>query len=148
MLLSVNSEVGHIMQNIEFWKEVFDTYQSLGEGIKALMIVVPPLFLLSCLALYFWYKISMKKIEAKRHETWQSDQTIKSNADKEERVGNPEGLPFRGDLLFRVYFENDEAIRVYQDQHPEKPNIAIKLIQHVFRTSPGVTFHEQKQTKN
>lgn len=130
------------MQNIEFWKEVFDTYQSLGEGIKALMIVVPPLFLLSCLALYFWYKISMKKIEAKKQETSQS------NTDKEERVGNPEGLPFRGDLLFRVYFEKDEAIRVYQDQHPEKPNIAIKLIQHVFRTSPGVTFHEQKQTKN
>lgn len=136
------------MQNIEFWKEVFDTYQSLGEGIKVLMIVVPPLFFLSCLALYFWYQISMKKIEAKKQESWQSNQTIKSNADKEERVGNPEELPFRGDLLFRVYFEKDEAIRVYQDQHPEKPNIAIKLIQHVFRTSPGVTFHEQKQTKN
>ncbi|MEP3476723.1 MAG: hypothetical protein ABJN57_10925 [Hyphomicrobiales bacterium] len=136
------------MQNIEFWKEVFDTFQSLGEGIKALMIVVPPLFLLSCLALYFWYKISMKKIEAKKQETSQSEQTIKSNSDKDERAVTPEGLPFRGDLLFRVYFEKDEAIRVYQDQHPEKPNIAIKLIQHVFRTSPGVTFHEQKQTKN
>lgn len=140
------------MQNIEFWKELFDTYQSLGEGIKVLMIVVPPLFFLSCLALFFWYQIAMKKIDAQNQTKKQKCSEINTSnttsSDKKERADNSGALPFRGDLLFRVYREKSEAITVYQDQHPEKPTIAIKLIQHVFRTSPGVTFHEQKQTKN
>lgn len=132
------------MQNIEFWREVFDTYQSLGEGVKALMIVVPPVFFLSCLALFFWYRISMRKIDAKQQDSWQISTPEITGEDKEERADNSQVLPFRGELLFRVYREKGESITVYQDQHPAKPTIAIKLIQHVFRTSPGVTFHEQK----
>lgn len=113
------------MQNIEFWKELFDTYQSLGEGIKILMIVVPPLFFLSCLALFFWYQIVMKKIDAqnqiKKQKCSEINTSNTTSSDKEERADNSGALPFRGDLLFRVYREKSEAITIYQDHHQAKP---------------------------
>ncbi len=46
-----------------FWRDFFDTYQSLSNFMKMLWVVVPPLFILGLVALILFYKNTIKKIE-------------------------------------------------------------------------------------
>jgi hypothetical protein len=39
------------MESYNFWQDVFDTYQSLPDWLKALWLIVPPAFALGSLAL-------------------------------------------------------------------------------------------------
>jgi hypothetical protein len=44
-----------------FWKDFFDTYQSLSDWMKALWLIVPPAFLLGLLALVMRYRLAAKR---------------------------------------------------------------------------------------
>jgi hypothetical protein len=44
-----------------FWKDFFDTYQSLSDVLKALWLVVPPAFLLGLIALVMRYRLAAKR---------------------------------------------------------------------------------------
>lgn len=39
------------MENYNFWRDAFDTYQSLSDWIKALWLLVPPAFVLGLVAI-------------------------------------------------------------------------------------------------
>ena len=41
-----------------FWRDAFDTYQSLSEGLKILWLIVPPAFLLALTALCLRYRLA------------------------------------------------------------------------------------------
>ena len=47
-----------------FWQDLFDTYQSLSDWLKALWLIVPPLFLLGLLALLLHHRLAVRRITA------------------------------------------------------------------------------------
>lgn len=49
------------MTPYNFWQDFFDTYQSLADWIKALWLVVPPLFMLALAALVMRFRIDRAK---------------------------------------------------------------------------------------
>lgn len=49
------------MTPYNFWQDFFDTYQSLADWIKALWLVVPPLFMLALTALVMRFRIDRAK---------------------------------------------------------------------------------------
>lgn len=44
------------MDDYHFWRDLFDTYQSLADWLKALWLVVPPAFLLGLVALILHHR--------------------------------------------------------------------------------------------
>ena len=50
------------MQSYNFWQDLFDTYQSLADWIKALWLVVPPVFILGLASLLVRFLIARKQI--------------------------------------------------------------------------------------
>lgn len=51
------------MQEYNFWADVLDTYQSLSDWVKALWLLVPPVFLLALSVIISRHKIAYKKAE-------------------------------------------------------------------------------------
>ena len=49
------------MEDYNFWQDLFDTYQSTADWIKALWIVAVPAFALGLLALIFQYRLASKQ---------------------------------------------------------------------------------------
>lgn len=49
------------MPEYNFWADLFDTYQSTADWIKALWIVAVPGFLLGLIALIFQYRLASKQ---------------------------------------------------------------------------------------
>ncbi len=52
------------MDEIGFWQDFFDTYQSLSDWIKALWLIVPPAFVLAALALVLRYRLRARGADA------------------------------------------------------------------------------------
>jgi len=51
------------MEDYNFWKDFFDTYQSFPDWMKALWLVVPPAFALGLLALAMRYRVALKQAD-------------------------------------------------------------------------------------
>ncbi len=51
------------MEDYNFWADLFDTYQSLPDWIKALWLIVPPAFLLGLFALVMLYRLVSKEVD-------------------------------------------------------------------------------------
>ena len=45
-----------------FTKDALDTFQSLSDGLKVLLVLVPPLFLICLTALILFYKFMCLKV--------------------------------------------------------------------------------------
>lgn len=48
------------MDDYNFWKDFFDTYQSLSDWMKFAWLIVPPLFILGVSALIIRFRLSSK----------------------------------------------------------------------------------------
>lgn len=51
------------MGDYNFWQDFFDTYQSLSDWMKALWLVVPPVFVLGFTALMMHFRIVSKQAD-------------------------------------------------------------------------------------
>jgi hypothetical protein len=51
------------MEPYNFWQDFFDTYQSLSDWIKALWLIVPPVFILGLTALVMRFRIDSKRAD-------------------------------------------------------------------------------------
>lgn len=51
------------MDDYNFWRDFFDTYQSLPDWMKFAWLVVPPAFLLGLAAILMRYQIATKRAE-------------------------------------------------------------------------------------
>ena len=50
------------MEDYNFWQDLFDTYQSTADWIKALWIVSVPTFALGVLALFLHYRLALAQV--------------------------------------------------------------------------------------
>ena len=48
------------MEDYNFWRDLFDTYQSLPDWLKFAWLVLPPTFLLCFIALFMWFRLNTK----------------------------------------------------------------------------------------
>ena len=74
------------MDDYHFWKDFFDTYQSLSNWTKALWLIVPPAFVLGLIALILRHRVAVKEAE--------------------------HGL--RGDLVYTIHQDGDDKLCVYR----------------------------------
>ena len=51
------------MEEYNFWRDLFDTFQSLSDWIKALWLIVLPAFVLGLIALILRHRVAVKAIE-------------------------------------------------------------------------------------
>ena len=51
------------MNDYNFWKDFFDTYQSLSDLMKFAWLVVPPTFLISLVVLILRYRLAGKRVD-------------------------------------------------------------------------------------
>lgn len=51
------------MDSYNFWQDFFDTYQSLPDWMKALWLIVPPVFVLGLVALVMRFHIDSKRAD-------------------------------------------------------------------------------------
>ena len=51
------------MDDYNFWADLFDTYQSTADWIKALWLIVPSAFLLGLIALILRYRIASRQAQ-------------------------------------------------------------------------------------
>jgi len=51
------------MEDYNFWRDFFDTYQSLSDWMKFAWLIVPATFLLALIALNMRYRIATKRVE-------------------------------------------------------------------------------------
>lgn len=51
------------MESYHFWQDAFDTYQSLSDWMKALWLIVPPVFVLGLAALVMRFRIDSKQAD-------------------------------------------------------------------------------------
>ena len=51
------------MDDYNFWADLFDTYQSTADWVKALWLIAPPAFLLGLIALILRYRIATKQAQ-------------------------------------------------------------------------------------
>ena len=74
------------METYNFWQDIFDTYQSLSIVMQLAWLVLPPLFLLSLVALVLRFWLRCRQF----------------------------GPPTRGDLVYTVYRNDFGAFDVYK----------------------------------
>ena len=48
------------MEDYNFWRDLFDTYQSLPDWLKFAWLVLPPTFLLCFIALFMWFRLNTR----------------------------------------------------------------------------------------
>jgi Mg2+/Co2+ transporter CorB len=64
------------MDNSDFWRELFDTYQSLSEWIKTLWLIVPPLSILALIALAMHYRLTRRRQDKEQNHSFSDEELI------------------------------------------------------------------------
>ena len=72
------------MESYNFWRDFFDTYQSLSDWMKFAWLVVPPAFVLGLVALFLWYRLATKR--AAEPETGTLAYTVFSSQNGDLRI--------------------------------------------------------------
>lgn len=86
------------MADYNVWADLFDTWQSTSDWVKALMILVPPVFVAAVLALLLRYRQKTRKDGPVHSEIYH----LSSPQQFQRR---PEDMPVTGDMIDRILLD-------------------------------------------
>lgn len=104
------------MEDYNFWQDIFDTFQSLGDGIKIALIITPPITILGFLALMMNYRVAVKKAQNSPF----GEQVYSVYRDEMSRLNIFRNGPTEGDeptVILLDYLDRDRVRIQGDDEH-------------------------------